>query len=223
MERGYGVPGRSGNYLRQPDKTIKTGDGLINVFTPISDEQVVTMKAFALEQLRKGHFLGELPEMMNVGATLIHWWRMEDLAFNDDIQAALKEGAAKRHEDWKDLFLAAFEETSNVAKACRNSGVSRLDYARAMRDYPDFRRAVNEIRQEHLDNVEEALYDKAMSGGKGSETAAIMLLNAYRPKRYKGKGGNPNGGDVHFTFIVGSPDEPKKLPPQTGTEIVLDD
>lgn len=212
-----------GRYFKQPDKQLKTGSGILTMYTPIDDEKVPALKRAALDFLRRGHPVGELPDLLGVTASFIHWWRIEDPAYGAEFEQAIFDGRRQQESDWMELFLEVYTETFNVARACKHVGIGLAQFGRARRDNPEFRQAFAEAKAACLDAVEGALYDKALSGGKGSETAAIMLLNAHRPKRYKGKGGSTSG-DVTFTFIVGPQvDEPKKLPAQTGPEIVLDD
>lgn len=216
------MAGHRGGYWKEPDGSLKTRDGLFNIYAPIDDALIPILKDKALTLVRQGHPVTKLPDLLNIPASLIHWWRIEDTAYGAEFEQAMFEGRQKRVGDWKDLFLEVYAETFNVARACNHAGIGMAEFGRARRENAEFRRAFLEAKAACLDAIEGALYDKALSGGKGSETAGIMLLNAHRSKRYKGKSGNAIG-DVTFTFVVGSPDEPKKLPPQAGKEIVLDD
>lgn len=101
-------------------------------------------------------------------------------------------GALRRggKDDWRETFLAALAETSNVAGAARRAGVDVSTVYRARRNEAEFNRAWQEALCEGYDNLEMDLLRRLrigeLDGGKAKarrkydNAIAFRLLLAHR-------------------------------------------
>lgn len=121
-------------------------------------------------------------------------------------------------EPRKGAFLAAYRKTFNIGMACNLVGISR-QVVTTWREYDeDFKREFREAQQFCLDNLEGSLYQKALAG---SETAAIMLLNASRAKKYRPQPQRGEDGErqVIIQFVAGP--NPTGIPTRDETKVEL--
>lgn len=78
--------------------------------------------------------------------------------------------------DQKTLFLAYYAESFNLSKAARAVHTNRVVVSLHLKEDPKFREAVENVKEEILDEVEENLYKQS----KKSPIAAMQLLKAKR-------------------------------------------
>lgn len=90
---------------------------------------------------------------------------------------------------------------------------------------PEFKETCGRVQEALLDRIEDGLTRIAMNPtNQAGVTAAALLLNARRSKFYKRSGAGGDGDtNVSVNLIVGkNPTEAKRLPSQSGDEIVID-
>jgi hypothetical protein len=81
-------------------------------------------------------------------------------------------------------FLQSLIDDWNVAKASHKIGVTRQSVYEFLGKNEGFRKAFEEIKQSHLDEIEMNLMER----GKGHNfTPGIFMLKAYRPERFGDK------------------------------------
>lgn len=123
-----------------------------------------------------------------------------------------------KQDDWRVLFLAAFEERGTVIQACRAAGVGRSTVYEERKRNQAFADAWAEVEEDTTEIMEREGYRRAVEGWierqkferneagelelveqvrKFSDTLLIFLLKARRPKVYReriehsGPGGGP--------------------------------
>ena len=75
----------------------------------------------------------------------------------------------------KQLFVDAYTKNNfNVSKGCKISGIPRTTYYR-WRKQQKFNEQINDAVEHKKDLIEDALFDSAMSDGKGAVTAQMFL------------------------------------------------
>lgn len=80
----------------------------------------------------------------------------------------------------RDLVIEAMRVTGALGPACREVGVSRKTAYRWMSDDPAFREAIEDAREDALDNIEASLIRRGISGA--SDIAAFFILKRWRPE-----------------------------------------
>lgn len=105
-----------------------------------------------------------------------------------------------RKRDWKPAFLAAFEETGMITRACELAGVGRTTAYEARQRDEDFALAWADADERATEAMERELYRRAVEGidkpvyqgGKKvgtireySDTLLIFGLKARRPEKYR--------------------------------------
>ena len=108
-------------------------------------------------------------------------------------KANFSSGGARRPRilsDWRDTFLAALAQTSNVASAARTAGIDVSTVYKARRSEPEFNRSWQVALAEGYDNLEMDLLHRLrigeLDGGKAKarrkydNAIAFRLLTAHR-------------------------------------------
>ena len=78
--------------------------------------------------------------------------------------------------------LAALRQGLSIAAACRRAGIDRKTYYNWRKADPDFADAADAAIENGTDALEDALFRRAK---KDDTTAAIFLLKARRPEKYR--------------------------------------
>jgi hypothetical protein len=112
----------------------------------------------------------------------------------------------KGRRDWKPAFLDCLQKTCSVSASASASGVERSTVYRARTRDERFAAAWDEAIEAGVEMLELALRRMAFAG---NVTAAIFLLKAHRPEKYRETHrheiGGLAGGPVHFTLEPGRP------------------
>jgi len=90
-------------------------------------------------------------------------------------------------DEMKVKFLELYRERPNLAKIATELGVNRRSIVRHMQQDSAFSQAVDAIREEWLDGIEEYMIER--SGEKSGFMDRIALLRAYRGDKYQAKTG----------------------------------
>jgi hypothetical protein len=89
----------------------------------------------------------------------------------------------KSHDGaWKEPFLEHLERHGSITAAAKHAGVRRGTPYEARKNDPVFGRQVDLIVQGAIQQVEDTLYDRAVSGA--SDTALIFFLKTRKPEVY---------------------------------------
>ena len=117
-----------------------------------------------------------------------------------------KKARARKKDDWRPRFLAAFEEHITVSEACRVAGVSRRNVYDERARNADFDEAWKVVEERTTEAMEREGYRRAVEGWvereefvlnedgervptlvvrKWSDTLLIFLLKARRPGVYR--------------------------------------
>lgn len=81
----------------------------------------------------------------------------------------------------KKIFLQAFEKTmGNVSHACKNASIARASYYEWYNEDPEFKAAVEGIKESLIDLAESALTKQI---AEGNTTAIIFFLKTQGKKR----------------------------------------
>jgi len=91
------------------------------------------------------------------------------------------------NDEKKAEFLKLYKLTPNVGKIARKLGINRTTAFYHLKRDPLFKEALDEIREEHLDDVEEYMFER--SHEKSGFMDRIALLRAYRGGKYQNKQG----------------------------------
>jgi hypothetical protein len=83
----------------------------------------------------------------------------------------------------KRAFLSAYSRCGSIQKAAKRAKVDRQSHYNWLRDDPDYVAAVEEAKTQGFDALEDMLNDAALDDR--NITAAIFLLKANRPDKYK--------------------------------------
>lgn len=113
----------------------------------------------------------------------------------------------------KERFLQAWSEFDHFGKACKFAQVQRYQVNRWKEADPEFRRRMDEIKEDAVDDVEENLKKKATDPGvaDGAQVKAIELyLKANRPDKYnpQQKAGRSN---TTFVLVIGAPPKAEQI------------
>lgn len=104
-------------------------------------------------------------------------------------------------------FLEALAQEPNVARACREAGISRKTAYKWRKDDASFREAWDEVLEASVDDLEAKAFSRAL---EGSDYLMRILLSAHRPERYRETSrhevSGPDGGPVEFTLKIGGGD-----------------
>jgi hypothetical protein len=93
-----------------------------------------------------------------------------------------KPDTTKKRRDWKPDWLDAYKAHGTVTAACKVIGIgSSTAYDARARDR-DFAKAWDEAEGETTKLLEETMYERALNG---DTTAAIFILKARRPNKYR--------------------------------------
>ena len=86
----------------------------------------------------------------------------------------------KRTKQAKQIFLYSYKENAKlqVAKACREAGISRMTYYRWLKNDPEFKRGCELARTMFHDEVKDRLMMQVLNG---SVRATIAYLKLYHP------------------------------------------
>ena len=88
----------------------------------------------------------------------------------------------KRADIWKPLFLQTLRNSACVWASCQLAKIERSTAYRARDKDEKFRQAWNEALEDACDQLEYALRRRALAT---DTTAAIFLLKAHRPEKYR--------------------------------------
>lgn len=112
----------------------------------------------------------------------------------------LNGNSLKRNEDTgflepsKNYSLTGFDSTRkqqileylkinwNISAACEHTGISRQVFYYAFKDDPEFKSAVDNVRESHLDQLEQTMFNNAKTE-KGTADR-IFALKSWRRERY---------------------------------------
>lgn len=84
--------------------------------------------------------------------------------------------------DQKKLSLEMLKEKFNVGKVCKAIGVNRSHFFLVLQHDPAFAKAYREIKEMHLDDIAETMYDRAKK--PNGTLPGIFLLKTQRRKEY---------------------------------------
>ena len=85
------------------------------------------------------------------------------------------------------LFIEHLRQTANVSASCEFAGIASRNTVYNWRDDDElFAEAWSSALNSSLDEIESKLFSRAKEGQ--SDTAAIFLLKAHRPEKYKERG-----------------------------------
>lgn len=98
--------------------------------------------------------------------------------------------------DWQDTFIEALASAPSVKAACDAAGIARQTAYLHRTNDPEFAARWEDAIEAAIDMLEKAAYERATTI---SDTLAIFLLKAHRPKLYRettrteitGAGGGP--------------------------------
>lgn len=90
----------------------------------------------------------------------------------------------RRMQEWKTAFLVSYKATSDIVGAREAAHVTRRAFQAALEKDPAFRDAVTDALADRLERVEDAFTRRAI---KGSDKAALAILQAYDPERWQEK------------------------------------
>jgi len=89
------------------------------------------------------------------------------------------QGPLKRFTDnAKVKFLELYKDKPNIGRIAREMGLSRNTIQRHLKTDEAFKIALQDIKDEHLDTIEEYMYSRSME--KSGFMDRIALLRAYR-------------------------------------------
>lgn len=104
-----------------------------------------------------------------------------------------KPDTRKKRRNWKPDWLDAYKAHGTVGAACEVVGIgSSTAYDARARDR-DFAKAWDEAEGETTKLLEETMYERALNG---DTTAAIFILKARRPNKYRERVDVKHGGTV---------------------------
>ena len=130
---------------------------------------------------------------------------------------ALSQATKRRVAAWKRAFLKSLATDPNVCAAARAAGVTQSNVYLAKKKDPKFEAAWKEAEQLGVATLEVALHTRAVTGvTKGvwhqgervgeeqqySDTAAIFLLKAHKPDRYRENLKVEHAGRVDHEHVV---------------------
>ncbi|MBI4396856.1 MAG: hypothetical protein HY548_07160 [Elusimicrobia bacterium] len=124
--------------------------------------------------------------------------------------------AYKEHKKAK--FLKAYSEEGAIIHACEKVGLERSSITRWRKNDPKFREAFETAEIKITENLEKALYRRAVEGVESftydkdgnlvrtkteySDVGAIFLLKARDPKRFVEKLQHEHSGTIRTTFDI---------------------
>lgn len=88
----------------------------------------------------------------------------------------------KGRRDWKPQWLAAYQSHGTAKAASEVIGVNECTPYEARNRDPEFAKAWDALENETTKLLEETLYQRALNG---DTTAAIFMLKARRPAKYR--------------------------------------
>lgn len=102
------------------------------------------------------------------------------------VNALLARGRALWRLQAKRIVVTELRRTYSISAACKKAGIDRTMLHRWRQTDPAFDRACHDAIEDALDRVEGSVYERAL---KGDTQAAIALLRAGRPEKYRPEGG----------------------------------
>lgn len=85
------------------------------------------------------------------------------------------------YEGWRKIFLNTIRQKGVIREGCREAKISRSQILRTMDREPEFKRAFDLAKQDFIDKLEKAAFDRALAG---SETLLKFTLTANRSDVY---------------------------------------
>ena len=82
----------------------------------------------------------------------------------------------------KALLLEALSTRWNVFKAAKQAGIERSHVYNVWMNDPEFRARFEQVKEAHMDGMEEMLVDEGTQGKK--IVAGIFMLKSHRPETY---------------------------------------
>ena len=98
------------------------------------------------------------------------------------IRKASQRTATSKGDSWHSAFLADLAENCNVSHAARLAGVDRSTAYRHREESAAFAAAWDDAVEDGIEALELSLRRRGM---ETSDTAAIFLLKAHRPEKYR--------------------------------------
>lgn len=119
----------------------------------------------------------------------------------------------------KERFVKRLGEVGVVLRACEAAGISRQTAYDWRRDDDEFAASWDRALEDHLDTIEEALYERAVKGldepvyqggqlvghkRNYSDTAAIFMLKGGRPEKFRERyeHSGPKGGPISISGLT---------------------
>ena len=106
---------------------------------------------------------------------------------------------SKRTPEKEQVLLNALRERPSFAAAARKARIAKSTFIKWRKDDPAFAEACNAAREEGLDALEDAMFERGM---EDDTTAAIFMLKSWRPSRYRERieHTGENGGPLTIIF-----------------------
>ena len=138
----------------------------------------------------------------------------------DSAKGVRNQYSEEEKAECKAIFLTELDKRFNQTFAHRAAGVPKRQIYLWMKEDPEFKRQRQEIIDSHIDNVQESLYQKAMSDSAQATLAAIAVLNAWRTRRYKPESikGPQGNGQVNVHIHIG--EKPRPALPSGGSKVI---
>jgi len=110
------------------------------------------------------------------------------------IAPAKPKPSKKGRRDWKPQWLAAYQAHGTAKAASEIVGINECTPYEARHRHPEFAKAWDALENETTKLLEETLYQQALNG---DTTAAIFMLKARRPSKYRESFKVEHGGKVN--------------------------
>lgn len=96
-------------------------------------------------------------------------------------EVTVKRGTRHDSRPWKGIFLEIYAQTGNVSIACQAAQIDRMTYLRHKEKDPEFARALEFARQDAIDTLFAAAFERAMTQ---SDLLMIFLLKHLDPDTF---------------------------------------
>lgn len=99
----------------------------------------------------------------------------------------------QKNPTWQERFLALFGQNLNISSSAYGAGVDRRTVYRERDKNPEFAAALMEAKNEAIERLEAAAYDRA---SKMSDVLLIFLLKSHKPEIYRESFDQRHSGQV---------------------------
>ena len=121
------------------------------------------------------------------------------------------------HPDWRETYILALSKKGTCIGACKMLGISRTVVSELRQSDPSFVTEEEEARKEFAETLEQAGFDRALSGDPGADKMLQFMIQGNIPRYKDSSHVTVNAGQQIIVDLV------KPRGRDTGADVVIED